>query len=217
MIVFVSIVFGWVASLCLHEYAHARVAYAGGDHTVKEKGYLSLNPIRYADPVYSIAMPLLFLVLGGIGLPGGAVYIETWRLRSRQWDSAVSAAGPAANLVVALALALVFKVVTLQDRQLSATLAFLIVLQITAVVFNLLPIPPLDGFGIIAPFMGRELEQRARGFAQWTLVGLFLILWYVEPVGQAFWSLIYAIAGVLGIPSDLAYEGFQAFRFWARP
>jgi Zn-dependent protease len=193
------------------------VAYAGGDHTVKEKGYLSLNPIRYTDPVYSIAMPLLFLVLGGIGLPGGAVYIETWRLKSKKWDSAVSAAGPAANLIVALVLALVLQVAPIQDRQLTATLAFLAVLQITAVVFNLLPIPPLDGFGIIAPFMSPELQQRARGFAQWTLVGLFVILWYVEPVGQAFWSLIYAIAGVLGIPSELAYEGFQSFRFWVNP
>jgi Zn-dependent protease len=214
MIVFVSVLFGWVASLCLHEYAHARVAYAGGDHSVKEKGYLSLNPIRYTDPVFSIALPLLFLVLGGIGLPGGAVYIETWRLRSKQWRSAVSAAGPAANFIIALGLALALKVAPVEDRQLLATLSFLAVLQITAVVFNLLPIPPLDGFGIIAPFMSNELQERARGLAQWTLIGLFLILWHVESVGRAFWSLIYTVARVLGIPTDLAYEGFQLFRFW---
>ena len=81
---FIIVLVGWVFSLCLHEFSHALVAYYGGDTTVREKGYLTFNPLKYTHPVYSLLLPLLFLVLGGIGLPGGAVYIETWRLRSRQ-------------------------------------------------------------------------------------------------------------------------------------
>src|SRR5512142_2648017 len=98
---------GWMFTLCLHEFSHALVAYYGGDTTVRDKGYLTFNPLKYTHPVYSIVLPLLFLVLGGIGLPGGAVYIERWRLRSRAWVTAVSLAGPSANLLMAIVLGLV--------------------------------------------------------------------------------------------------------------
>ena len=76
---FAIVLFGWIFSLCLHEFSHALVAYYGGDYTVREKGYLTFNPLKYTHPVFSIILPLVFLLLGGIGLPGGAVYIERWR------------------------------------------------------------------------------------------------------------------------------------------
>ena len=101
---FFVVLIGWIFSLCLHEFSHALVAYLGGDTTVKDKGYLTFNPLKYTHPVYSLLLPLLFLVMGGIGLPGGAVYIETWRLRSRNWMSVVSLAGPTANLILAIIL-----------------------------------------------------------------------------------------------------------------
>ena len=92
---FLIVVVIWVFSVCLHEYGHAWVAYRGGDHTVEEKGYLSMNPIRYADPVTSFILPMVFMMVGGIGLPGGAVYINRHLLRSRNWETGVSLAGPA--------------------------------------------------------------------------------------------------------------------------
>src|SRR5512147_448356 len=104
---FTIVLIGWIFSLCLHEFSHALVAYRGGDFTVREKGYLTFNPLKYTHPVYSLVLPMLFLLAGGIGLPGGAVYIERWRLRSRWWDSAVSLAGPASNAVLALILGVV--------------------------------------------------------------------------------------------------------------
>src|SRR5512134_3578991 len=103
------VLFGWIFSLCLHEFSHALVAYFGGDHTVREKGYLTFNPLIYTDPLLSIFLPLLFLFMGGIGLPGGAVYIERWRIRNRYWLSAMSLAGPMSNLLVALVLALILR------------------------------------------------------------------------------------------------------------
>ena len=104
---FILVLIGWLLSLCLHEFAHAFVAYQGGDYTVKEKGYLTFNPLKYTHPVYSLLLPLLFLAMGGIGLPGGAVYIERWRLRGPRWETAVSLAGPAMNALVAVILGLV--------------------------------------------------------------------------------------------------------------
>jgi Zn-dependent protease len=87
---FIVVIVGWIFSLCLHEFSHAVVAYYGGDTSVKDKGYLTFNPLKYTHPVYSIVLPVIFLLLGGIGLPGGAVYIETWRLRSKRWERAPS-------------------------------------------------------------------------------------------------------------------------------
>src|SRR5574342_312394 len=106
---FLVVLVGWIFSLCLHEFSHALVAYLGGDYTVRDKGYLTFNPLKYTHPVYSLLMPLLFLLMGGIGLPGGAVYIETWRLRSPNWRTAVSLAGPSSNLLLALILGLVLR------------------------------------------------------------------------------------------------------------
>src|SRR3990172_4827518 len=110
---FAIVLIGWIFSLCLHEFSHALVAYLGGDTSVKDKGYLTFNPLKYTHPVYSIVLPLVFLVMGGIGLPGGAVYIETERLRSPRWRSAVSLAGPLANLVVAIVLGTILRFVPL--------------------------------------------------------------------------------------------------------
>ncbi len=92
-LVAVFVCLGWVLSLCLHEFGHAITAYWGGDTSVKDKGYLTLNPFKYTDPGLSLFMPLLFLLLGGFALPGGAVYIDNSKLRNRWWNSAVSAAG----------------------------------------------------------------------------------------------------------------------------
>ncbi|MDT4938815.1 MAG: hypothetical protein QOG80_2486, partial [Pseudonocardiales bacterium] len=67
--VFVMVVALWVVSLSLHEFGHAYAAYRAGDHSVESAGYLTLNPLKYAHPVLSIVLPLLFIVQGGIGLP----------------------------------------------------------------------------------------------------------------------------------------------------
>lgn len=212
--VFVFVLIGWVISLCLHEFAHARVAYAGGDTSVAAKGYLSLNPLRYTEPVYSLLLPLLFLALGGIGLPGGAVYIETHRLRGRGWQSAVSLAGPAANLAVAAVIGLALRLVPPSESALAPALAFLGLLQVSAVVLNLLPLPPLDGFGIIEPFLPHAVQEKARGAGRWALWGVFILLW--SPAGALFWWVVFELARLLGVPEELAMEGYRAFQFWRR-
>src|ERR1051325_10995489 len=150
---FIIVFFGWIFSLCLHEFSHAIVAYYGGDTTVKEKGYLTFNPLKYTHPFLSIVLPLLILFMGGIGLPGGAVYIETWRIRNRWWLSAMSLAGPAANGVFALVLAVLLRVLPASASNILPGLSFLLMLQIWAILFNLIPIPGLDGYGVIEPFL----------------------------------------------------------------
>src|ERR1700712_5121020 len=102
--VFCLVIGGWVVSLCLHEFAHAYAAYRAGDRSVEARGYLTLNPFKYAHPVLSIILPLFFIVQGGIGLPGGAVYLHRHAFRSRAMQSIAAACGPATNVVFAAVL-----------------------------------------------------------------------------------------------------------------
>ncbi len=213
---FASVLIGWIFTLCLHEFSHALVAYYGGDTTVREKGYLTFNPLKYTHPVYSIVLPLLFLLLGGIGLPGGAVYIEKWRLRRRGWVTAVSLAGPAANLLMAIVLGLVLHFASVDRSGIWPALAFLAFLQVSAVVLNLIPLPPFDGFGAIEPYLPSGLRTSIGQVAGMLPLVLFFLLWYVPFVNNGFWNLVNSAAGLLGVPFDLAFIGLSQFQFWNR-
>ncbi|NJL09460.1 MAG: hypothetical protein HC908_02245 [Calothrix sp. SM1_7_51] len=115
-------------------------------------------------------MPLLILMIGGIALPGGAVYINHNLLRNRQWKSAVSLAGPLANAIIAVVLAIPFMLGLhgsafagdRSDFQLYAyaALAYIITLNIFVVLINLIPIPGIDGFGIIEPWLPMRIKPK---------------------------------------------------------
>ena len=207
---------GWVFSLCLHEFSHALVAYYGGDTTVREKGYLTFNPLKYTHPVYSLLLPLLFLVLGGIGLPGGAVYIETWRLRSRGWRTAVSLAGPAANLLLAILLGLLLRFGPVTTGGIWPGLGFLAFLQVSALVLNLIPLPPFDGFGAIEPYLPVDLDTRLMQTRGMLSFAVFFLLWYVPFINDAFWGLVISIANLAGVPLQLVQLGLRGFQFWVK-
>ncbi|MEQ9235725.1 tetratricopeptide repeat protein [Coleofasciculus sp. E2-BRE-01] len=205
---------GWMVSLCLHEFGHAVVAYFGGDTSVKDKGYLTLNPLNYTDPGLSLLMPMIFLVMGGIALPGGAVYIDHSKLRDRRWDSAVSAAGPFANAVVTVVLAIPFWldwVTVSPDDWLGQSLAFLIFLQIFAVVINLLPIPPLDGYGILRPWLPQSLQQQFNKLGRYSFWFIFGVLWFVPAASRELFLFIYQIALLLKIPPEAIQLGSVLF------
>ncbi len=213
---FVIVLVGWIFSLCLHEFSHALTAYYGGDTTVRDKGYLTFNPLKYTHPVYSLLLPLLFLVLGGIGLPGGAVYIETWRLRSRGWMSAVSLAGPAANLLLALVLGVTLAVAPVTSGGIWPGLAFLAFLQVSAVVLNLIPLPPFDGFGAIEPYLSDGIRMSLAQVRGMLPLIVFFLLWYVPAVNNAFWTVVLSLTHLVGVPLQLAQLGLSGFMFWQK-
>jgi Zn-dependent protease len=213
---FIVVLVGWVFSLCLHEFSHALVAYYGGDTTVREKGYLTFNPLKYTHPVYSLLLPLMFLLLGGIALPGGAVYIETWRLRSRGWITAVSLAGPASNLLLAILLSIFLHFAPVTSGGIWPGLGCLALLQVWAVVLNLLPIPPFDGFGAIEPYLPMDLRTRLLQTRGMLSFAVFFLLWYIPFFYYTFRGLVIFLAGLVGVPLELAQLGFSSFRFWIR-
>jgi len=184
------VIIGWLLCLILHEWAHAIVAYYGGDTSVKEKGYLTMNPLKYAHPVTSLLLPLGILFLGGIGLPGGAVYIDHSRLKSRWWDTCVSFAGPAINLATILLIALLFHpaisfigVSFNTDHLAINALAFLTYILWWAVMLNMLPIPPLDGFQALAPWMPVSFSRTLQRAGWMPMLILFILIMYT-PVGR---------------------------------
>ena len=214
MLTFFVVLIGWIFSLSFHEFSHALVAYFGGDTSVKDKGYLTFNPLKYTHPVYSLLLPLLFLFMGGIGLPGGAVYIETWRLRSPKWKSAVSLAGPAANFILIIVLAFVLQFAPSTSTGIFPGLAFLALLQIYALILNLIPVPPFDGFGAIEPYLSLDTLEKIeplRGKMIWVVI---IALWYVPFISDAFSTLIFSIAHFFNLPFDLISIGYQQFFFW---
>jgi len=206
---------GWVTSLCIHEFGHAFIAYLGGDRSVASAGYLSLNPLKYLHPLLSIGLPVVFLLLGGIGIPGGAVYLNEQAIRNNRWRSFASAAGPLSNLLFAILIGWPFLV--FRDsapggtEQFWAALAFLVFVELSAVVLNLIPIPPFDGFGIVAPWLSIEIRILANRLGMLPLLVLFFLLWQGGPVSATFWNSVYALSGLLNIPQDLIALGHQQF------
>jgi Zn-dependent protease len=206
---------GWVVSLSLHEYAHARYAYHSGDRAVAERGYLTLNPLKYTHPVLSIGLPLLFLLLGGIGLPGGAVWVDHRAVRGRLNASLISFVGPGANLVFLVLLLVPFMVGvdTGVHETFWAAVAFLAFLQLTAVVLNLTPIPGVDGGNILRPWLS---PSAGRIFDQIAPFGMLILFGFLfEPhVNAVFWAFVRGASDLVGIPRDLAAEGLDMIQFW---
>lgn len=201
---------GWAVSLCLHEFSHAFVADRCGDHSVRAMGYLTLDIRRYANVGLTIVLPLLFLLIGGIPLPGGAVWIQRGALRSRLAQSAVSAAGPAANLVLAVVLTVVLAQVTMPVG-LAAALSFFVVIQLLTCVLNLLPVPGLDGFGVLDPYLPYALRLRAARVAPYAPLVILVALFFLPGVAGVVFTPAYALFAAMGGDADLASTGAGIF------
>jgi len=215
---FLFVVVGWVLSLALHEFGHAMVAYVGGDRSVAAKGYLTLDVRKYVDLNMSILFPILILVIGGIGLPGGAVWINTGAIRSPMMRSLMSAAGPAASGMCALLCLLPVQLGLVQSEYLVLGLSFLGWIQIIAMVFNLLPIPGLDGFGIIEPHLSQQTLQSIRPLRQYGILLVFGAIFFVAPVRDAFFDFTNTVTELIGGHEVLnaRADGYREFRFWVR-
>lgn len=215
-IVFVTV--GWITTVCVHEFGHALVAYLGGDRMVVAHGYLSLNPLRYTNILMSIVMPVAFLLLGGIGLPGAAVYINHSAIRSKVWDSAVSVAGPAGTMLCGLLIAIPFMLPNHLQFMVGhvaffGALAFLGFIEGFALLLNLLPIPGLDGFGILRPWLPYSAQDFANRFGQGAILSVFIVLWFVPSVSSAFFGAVIQLTSLVGIDPALILIGQTQMRF----
>ena len=213
VVVIVFVLSGWIVTVCIHEFGHAFIAYLGGDRGVAASGYLTLDPRRYTNVLMSIVLPVAFLLLGGIPLPGAAVYIDHSALRSRWWDSAVSAAGPIATAICCVVVSSPFLLVaygrgiTGQNILFFEALAFLAFMEAVSVILNLLPVPGIDGFGIIRPWLPYSLQAASLRFGFMPLLIVYGVLWYVGPAAQVFFGTALHITGWFSIDANLIYLG----------
>jgi len=217
VLTFAFVAVGWILSVAVHEFAHAFVAYKAGDHTVAQKGYLTLDPLKYTDLTTSILLPLVVLAVGGIGFPGGAVYLRDDLMRSRLGRSMASLAGPLGTLAVLVGLALCLaadRAFGVETSPLSRAAAFLAFLQAFALVLNLLPLPGLDGFGVIRPFLPPALQQQAQKVGGLVFIGLFLTIFFLPPVNHALFRVVLTISDLFGVSRPDIGAGYRAFRFW---
>jgi Zn-dependent protease len=213
---------GWLFSLCLREFCHALVAYWGGDTSVKSKGYLIFNPLKkyaHVAPAHRVIFLLIFLLMGGVWLPGGAVYINQHNLRNRWWQSAVSSARPIANILIALILSIFFQIFTRdnlvihnnisEDSFLPVGIAFLTYLQVFTAIFNLLPIPGLDGYHIIDPWLSKQIKSQFNYFRKYNTLIIIGLLWWSA---FAYKIIEMIISNALKIPGIFIEAGLFSFQ-----
>ena len=184
-----------ILSLTVHEYAHAWTAFKFGDPTAKEEGRLTLNPSAHMDPIGSLLIPLLSVVGGGVALLAWArpTPCRPDRMHPtvprRLACAIVSAAGPLSNLLLALLCAATLALLNrlgflapshfsrwpIQEGSLVTFLSTMFTLNLALALFNLLPVPPLDGSKLLPPFFD-PLLHRVRSYGLAALLCIFLCM-----------------------------------------
>lgn len=190
-------------AMTVHEFAHALVAYKLGDTTAKYSGRLSLNPLAHIDPVWTFLLPLfLFISTGGQFVFGAAkpVPINYSALRNPKRDIIwIGISGPMANFLLALVSALIIKFIPL-PLPLYFMLIKLIVINVVLGVFNLIPIPPLDGSRIVTGLLPANLAAQYSLMEPYGFLILMLLLW-LGLIGSIVWPFVGFILRILGVPS----------------
>lgn len=179
-----------VYSAILHEIAHGFVAYRLGDPTAKLLGRLTLDPRPHIDPIMSIALPLILILSGSPVIFGAAkpVPVDGFNLRDGRKDVAiVSLAGPATNFLIAgiTALAIKLLIILPLDPNIAAILSWLLLtivrINLLLGIFNLIPIPPLDGSKVFALLLP---ERQAATYLSIGSIGIFILFFLLMfPIG----------------------------------
>lgn len=176
-----------IFSIILHEVAHGYAAQALGDPTAKLAGRLTLNPISHIDPIGSILIPAM-LVFTHAGVMFGwakPVPYNPYNLKNQRWGEAiVGVAGVATNLAIAVLFAIITRVAVAQGMTEFASLASVVVLvNLSLGLFNLIPIPPIDGFTVlrgVLPYKASQamvrFEDRMRAGGIFTLIIVLILL-----------------------------------------
>lgn len=212
--VFTFVIAGWIVSLCLHEFAHAFAAWRFGDHGVAMRGYLTLNPLKYTHPLISLVLPIVFIALGGIGVPGGAVYVQTSFMTKWQ-KTIVSLSGPITNVAFAVILLAVTAVFYDPAHNVFwAGMAFSGFLQVTAAALNLLPVPGLDGYGALEPHLRPDTQRALAPAKQWGLLVL-LVLFIASPLSEYFFGVVTWFVDFSGVERFLVGTGLRLTQFWS--
>lgn len=173
-----------ILSAVIHEYMHGFMAYRLGDNTAKNAGRLTLNPLAHLEWFGSFFLPLIMIISGMSFVFGWAkpVPYNPYNLRDRKWgDAKVALAGPLANLAVAVFFGLLLRVLPIISVTFSGLIGLIVYINLVLMVFNLLPIPSLDGSKILAAFLPPASRERYLGSER---TGFILIILFVMLAGS---------------------------------
>lgn len=173
-------------SVVLHEVSHGAMANSMGDNTAKDLGRLTLNPFKHLDLFGSIILPVFTLLLGGFvfGYAKPVPYNPA-NLRDRKYGPAkVALAGPLVNLIIAVLFGLIlrFLPLSLQATALPGLLSFIVMLNLVLAIFNLMPIPPLDGHWLLLTFLPDRFVEFKTFLLRYGLIIFFVFLIFVFPL-----------------------------------
>jgi len=177
---------GIIYAITVHEFSHAYAAHLQGDGTARQQGRLTLNPLSHLDPIGFIV-----LLLAGFGW-GKPVPFNPYNLKNRKWGPLlISLAGPASNIISFLIFGFLMKLLLMNgiigsENLLATFLGYLIYINFILAVFNLLPIPPLDGSKILYTFIPQNYQHIIVPFERF---GPFIILAFVFFGGSVFYYL----------------------------
>lgn len=193
-----------IASLCIHEWAHAITAHKLGDDTPERDGRVTLNPIAHMDLLGSVIFPLLciFVLPGGLLFGWGKpVMINVSNFKNRKRDEILTTlAGPGSNLALALLSALVGGVLFRFEPRTAELFVQLIGINVLLAVFNLIPLPPLDGGRVMRHIAGMT-EETFLNLSRWS----FLIILIAINI-PAFRMVLGAVMGIVAAPFLLIYR-----------
>jgi Zn-dependent protease len=186
-----------VAAITLHEYAHAAAADLQGDRLPRAMGRLSLNPLRHLDPLGT-----LFILLAGFGW-GKPVEFRAAALSSRRFGAAlVALAGPAMNLALALAGAVALRALGGGFSGSPTIVRFLFLftsINVVLAVFNMIPLPPLDGSRLLTIFLPPSRQNIIFWLDRWGLLVLIALLFFgralLDPIFAAVQRVVFSLAG----------------------
>ncbi len=175
LIIAVAIIF----ALVIHEFFHAWMAYYLGDNTAKDQGRLTINPLVHLDPFGTI---LLFIVGIGWGKP---VPFNPYNLRNQKWGPAlVALAGPASNFGLAVTVGLILRFAEISNPYFAFFLSFFVWINLILGVFNLMPVPPLDGSHIF--FTLFPSLENVKASIQGSFLFLIVVIFFMIYIGIPF-------------------------------
>lgn len=190
---FLFIIIILIMSVVIHEVSHGYAALALGDSTAKYQGRLTLNPLSHLDPVGSVLVPLVGYFAGGF-IIGWAKPVpfnpynlkpEKWGLPAKAGEALVAVAGPLSNISLAVIFGLFIRFATgawFMTPAFVSLADFVVLINITLAVFNLMPIPPLDGSKILFAVLPYKWQSFRQSFEQYSLVVVFVFIFFVWPL-----------------------------------
>jgi len=192
-------------SVIIHEVAHGYAALALGDKTAAYEGRLTLNPLKHIDIMGTIVFPLITLLLPGSFMFGWAkpVPYNPYNLRSKRWGEAlVAVAGPLSNVALALIFGLFIRFYVLPQGLLDGPLGVLsqiiVIINITLAIFNLVPVPPLDGSKILTSLLPERFLAVRQGIERMGFLGVIIFLVFFWQFFQPLIPLLFTVFTGIG-------------------